>query len=309
MSLFDIFLKRGQQNFRKKNHYRKRELRDVDDNMGLFKSSVPPPLIRQEDGSMIPPGGGHSFHRVDAPHRRSRHSRGVQSNHPGSMMLDKAKEAFVDGDGGPSHRLGRTGQRGSSRHFSQHHAEPSYHYGHTGQREPSYHLGYSNQHGQHPLGGMSQPRHDFQHWSQQANPSGQVGQRDWANPASGDPALSKLPFEQPYQHSQRARSPHQPRQLHQPSQRAPPNQQPQHQAPAPRPGKFREGDRLPAGVIDPLATVSPNYPLGHHGMRQHVAGMTQMNPERHGKADDPMANFKVLEDMAALGDKRHSKRR
>jgi hypothetical protein len=209
------------------------------------------------------------------------------------MTPDKSKEAFVGGDGEPSHRSRRTGQRGSSRHFSQHPAEPSYHYGQTGQRGPSYHSGYSNQHGQYPFGGMSQPRQDFQHWSQQANPSGQVSQRDWANPASGHPALPQSLFEQ----------------LYQPSQRATSNQQPQHQAPAPRPSKFREGDRLPTGVIDPLATVSPSHPLGHHGMMQHVSGMTQMNPERHGRADDPMANFKVLEEMAALENKRYSKRR
>jgi hypothetical protein len=31
--------------------------------------------------------------------------------------------------------------------------------------------------------------------------------------------------------------------------------------------------------------------------------MSKMIPERHGKADDPMANFRVLEEMAGLDGK------
>lgn len=296
MSLFDIFLKRGQPSFRRKNHYHRDDLKDIDSSMGLFKSSTPAPLIRQEDGSMMVPGGGHSFHRVDVPHRSSRHSRAVRSNQPGPMMLDEARETYGDGGGRPSHHPGRSGRHGSSRHLSQHPAEPSYHYGQTGQLGLTHHSGYGNQHGNPPFGGISQHHEVSRHWSQQANPSRQVSQHDWANPASGHPAPPQSPFEQPRE----------------PSQRAPSNQQPQHQPdqrPAPRPGKFHEGDHLPTGVVDPLATISANHPLGHHGMRQHVKGMTMMNPERHGKADDPMANFKVLEEMAAFGSKRRSKRR
>ncbi|KAL5121681.1 hypothetical protein ACEQ8H_000368 [Pleosporales sp. CAS-2024a] len=85
-----------------------------------------------------------------------------------------------------------------------------------------------------------------------------------------------------------------------PPRRAQPQARQYQAPPPPRTGKVREGDRLPTGRVDPLATATPQQPLGHHGMRQHVPGMTKLNPERHGKADDPMANFKVLEELADL---------
>lgn len=61
-----------------------------------------------------------------------------------------------------------------------------------------------------------------------------------------------------------------------------------------------EGDPLPPGVIDPMRT-SVSRPLGYHGLREHIPGMTKLEVERHGAADDPQANWKVLEELGRLG--------
>jgi hypothetical protein len=74
--------------------------------------------------------------------------------------------------------------------------------------------------------------------------------------------------------------------------------------PAPRPGKLREGDPLPSGRVDPMATASSNMPLGHRGMREHVPGMTALDVGRHGGADDPRADWKVLRDIEKLQGKK-----
>jgi hypothetical protein len=66
-----------------------------------------------------------------------------------------------------------------------------------------------------------------------------------------------------------------------------------------RPGKFREGDRLPTGLVDPMAT-STSHPLGHHGLREHLTGMTKLDVEKHGRADNPTANWRVLDDIQNL---------
>jgi hypothetical protein len=84
-------------------------------------------------------------------------------------------------------------------------------------------------------------------------------------------------------------------QQHKPPQRHHPTQ------PLPaRPGKIREGDRLPTGVVDPMATSNP-HPLGHHGLREHMPGMTSLDVERHGRADNPTANWKKMDDIQKLG--------
>ncbi|KAF1915387.1 hypothetical protein BDU57DRAFT_530382 [Ampelomyces quisqualis] len=62
---------------------------------------------------------------------------------------------------------------------------------------------------------------------------------------------------------------------------------------------LREGNTLPPGVVDPIRTTS-SRPLGYHGLREHVPGMTNLEVERHGAADDPRANWKVLEELGRL---------
>ncbi|KAH7386918.1 hypothetical protein DE146DRAFT_635692 [Phaeosphaeria sp. MPI-PUGE-AT-0046c] len=67
-----------------------------------------------------------------------------------------------------------------------------------------------------------------------------------------------------------------------------------------RPGKIRDGERLPTGVVDPIATTS-SHEFGHHGLREHLPGMTHLDIEDSGRADDPQENWKLLEDIQRLG--------
>ena len=79
------------------------------------------------------------------------------------------------------------------------------------------------------------------------------------------------------------------------------HQQPHHSQHQPvRTGKLPEGARLPTGIQDPFATVSAPKPMGHYGMREHVPGMSRLNPEKHGKADDPLANWHVHDEIRKL---------
>jgi len=86
----------------------------------------------------------------------------------------------------------------------------------------------------------------------------------------------------------------------QPQQQYQQSQQPQQHQSRVRTGKLPEGAPLPAGVRDPLATVSEPKPFGHFGQREHVPGMSKLNPERHGRADDPKANWYVQDEIRKL---------
>lgn len=76
--------------------------------------------------------------------------------------------------------------------------------------------------------------------------------------------------------------------------------QPAHTVQLPlRPGKIREGERLPTDMVDPMATVS-NHEFGHHGLRAHVPGMTKLEVQGSGGPDDPRGDWGLLEDIQRL---------
>jgi hypothetical protein len=100
-----------------------------------------------------------------------------------------------------------------------------------------------------------------QHGSNPHRPTGGVGRHDFANRASGRPPLPPYP------------------------------------AAPPRHGQIPEGAPLPTGFVDPLKTQSAPKPKGHYGMREHVPGMTALDVERHGRADDPAANFGLVSEI------------
>ncbi|KAH7074664.1 hypothetical protein BKA63DRAFT_596208 [Paraphoma chrysanthemicola] len=59
--------------------------------------------------------------------------------------------------------------------------------------------------------------------------------------------------------------------------------------------------QIPPGVIDPLATQGAPKSKGHYGMRLHVPGMTGIDVQRHGRADDPDANYGVMSEIGRAG--------
>jgi hypothetical protein len=63
---------------------------------------------------------------------------------------------------------------------------------------------------------------------------------------------------------------------------------------APRPGKIRKGDPLPTGIFDPLATSAAAVLKGHHGLREHRPGMTNMHVGRGTSADNSAAKWELM---------------
>jgi hypothetical protein len=273
--------------------------------MCFFRSSTPPPLVRQSDGSMRgSPGGKNShqpvFYPVDGP-----------SGGPGPLPFLKPprgkrarRDKWADIPQAPGNPLGWRGPIMGP---------PGNEYigGYPGGGIPGDDMpgsGLAGGMGGGFSGGMgrglpSSPRRSGRgnHFDQPVGPPkaghssrDRSSRHDFANPNPGHQA----PL-QPQHFSQPQSAPNSPGQV--PAQ---------FQAPSPRTGKVREGDPLPTGRHDPLATVSPKLPTGYHGMRQHVPGMTSLNPAQHGRADDPLANFRVMDDIAGLGkDKKVRKRR
>jgi hypothetical protein len=70
--------------------------------------------------------------------------------------------------------------------------------------------------------------------------------------------------------------------------------------PPARPGKVREGDPLPTDIFDPLATQAARLPRGHHGLREHLPGMTKMDIGSGTAADNPQANWKLMDDIQKI---------
>ncbi|KAF2823724.1 hypothetical protein CC86DRAFT_408752 [Ophiobolus disseminans] len=124
--------------------------------------------------------------------------------------------------------------------------------------------------------------------------SGRHDQPRNSAPAFGAPGMQSYPH--PSRHGVSAHDWANPASHHPP---APSAHQPSHHQRV-RKGKLPEGARLPTGVQDPLATVSDPKPFGHFGLREHVPGMSKLQPEKHGRADDPNANWKVQDEIRKL---------
>jgi hypothetical protein len=67
--------------------------------------------------------------------------------------------------------------------------------------------------------------------------------------------------------------------------------------PALRPGKIREGDPLPTGMIDPLKSSSAAVPKGHHGLREHKPGMTNLHVGKGTSAENPAGKWEFLDEL------------
>jgi hypothetical protein len=67
--------------------------------------------------------------------------------------------------------------------------------------------------------------------------------------------------------------------------------------PAPRPGKIREGDPLPTGMFDPLKSSSAAVPKGHHGLREHKPGMTNLHVSKGTSAENPAGKWEFLDEL------------
>jgi hypothetical protein len=67
--------------------------------------------------------------------------------------------------------------------------------------------------------------------------------------------------------------------------------------PAPRPGKVREGDPLPTGMFDPLKSSSAAVPKGHHGLREHKPGMTNLHVGKGTSAENPAGKWEFLDEL------------
>jgi hypothetical protein len=67
--------------------------------------------------------------------------------------------------------------------------------------------------------------------------------------------------------------------------------------PAPRPGKIREGDPLPTGMFDPLKSSSAAVPKGHHGLREHKPGMTNLHVGKGTSAENPAGKWEFLDEL------------
>jgi hypothetical protein len=67
--------------------------------------------------------------------------------------------------------------------------------------------------------------------------------------------------------------------------------------PAPRPGKIREGDPLPTGIFDPLESSSAAVPKGHHGLREHKPGMTNLHVGKGTSAENPAGKWEFLDEL------------
>jgi hypothetical protein len=109
------------------------------------------------------------------------------------------------------------------------------------------------------------------HPSVPSNPHGGLSAHDFASPMPNHPAQQQ-PSYHPPQH---------------------------HQSQPVRPGKLLMGAPLPPGIQDPFAKTSVK-PQGIHGLREHVPGMTNMNFDKYGDADDPKAQWKLMQDFAKM---------
>lgn len=121
-----------------------------------------------------------------------------------------------------------------------------------------------------------------------------VSRRDWADIASNQPASQQFGPRGPGNGQQIPILPFPP------SSPSSMQAQPASTRLPPRPGKIREGERLPTGIVDPIATHS-SHEYGHHGLREHLPGMTHLNVEDLGRADDLRGEWKLLEDIQRLG--------
>jgi hypothetical protein len=250
--------------------------------MGFLKkvlgSSTPPPLI-EVPGGLIPTNYKSRRSRKNYPQPETVFFKEI------SGFPERNEDELPRRLTGPvsRSRMGRAGATGqhsdNSRRRGQSYEGPQpmqFNFANAGSRHSA--------HGSNPPQpqfGMPSMPHGGSRWpEQQPLPSrGDVSRHDFATAAPNHPAPS-----QPQQHSSR--------QQHEQQQLSP--------HPAPRLGKIREGNPLPTGRIDPMATSSANLPLGHHGLREHISGMTHLDVERYGRADDPKANWKVLDDIQKL---------
>jgi hypothetical protein len=109
------------------------------------------------------------------------------------------------------------------------------------------------------------------HQGMPSNPRGGISAHDLANPMPDHPAPQQPSYHPPHHY----------------------------QSQPVRPGKLPMGAPLPPGIEDPFAKTSVK-PQGIHGLREHVPGMTNMNFDKYGDADDPKAQWELMQDFAKM---------